>query len=285
MNTWLTDRKKKLIEIFNDTQRIYEHNKSLSFAVQEAKTATRLYEANSYPKISDPKHCDCMITVTNHKTFEAAMKINKRHPDWKISVLNFASATNPGGGVLTGSSAQEESLCRCSTLYPTLTQDWLYEQYYEKNRKARNNLHTDACIYSPGVVVFKTDDEFPVVMKESDWINVDVISCAAPNLRRKPGTIHNPEYGNPVEVTADELYRLHTKRAEHILHIAAVNAADALVLGAFGCGAFANDPEVVARAYNDVLKDYKKNFKLIEFAVYCRPSETENYDAFKCNIR
>lgn len=123
---------------------------------------------------------------------------------------------------------------------------------------------------------------------KSIWIMLprgDVISCAAPNLRRKPGTIHNPEYGNPVEVTADELYRLHTKRAEHILHIAAVNAADALVLGAFGCGAFANDPEVVARAYNDVLKDYKKNFKLIEFAVYCRPSETENYDAFKCNIR
>lgn len=280
MKTWLTDRKKKLIEIFNDTKNTYEKNKSLSLALQEAKEATRLYEADCYPEISERKHYDCMITVTNHKTFEAAMTIYKKHPDWKISVLNFASATNPGGGVLTGSSAQEESLCRCSTLYPTLQQNWLYEQYYEKNRKACNNLHTDACIYSPGIVIFKTDDEFPVLMEDKDWTNVDVISCAAPNLRCKPGTIHNPEYGCPAEVTADELYRLHTKRAEHILHIAAANAVDALVLGAFGCGAFANDPAVVAHAYVDALRTYKKYFKLIEFAIYCRPSETMNYDAF-----
>lgn len=65
--------------------------------------------------------------VTKSKTFEAAMRLRKERPDAKIAVLNFASATNPGGGVKSGSSAQEESLCRCSTLYPTLNQRKLWD--------------------------------------------------------------------------------------------------------------------------------------------------------------
>ena len=72
-----------------------------------------------------------------------------------------------------------------------------------------------------------------------------------------------------------------TTRAKHILHIAAANNADALILGAFGCGAFANDPNAVAKACKDALQDYRQYFSLVEFAVYCRPGETENYDAFK----
>ena len=199
--------------------------------------------------------------------------------------MNFASATNPGGGVKTGSSAQEESLCRCSTLYPTLTQSWLWDQYYQKNRDTHDNLHTDACIYSPGFVICKTDEAYPVRMEEKDWVWVDVISCAAPYLRRRPGNNHNPEYGRAVIISDADLYSLHLKRAKHIMHIAAANGADALVLGAFGCGAFANDPNVVAEAYRDALADYRKLFQLLEFAVYCRPDETANYDAFRGMIR
>jgi uncharacterized protein (TIGR02452 family) len=110
---------------------------------------------------------------------------------------------------------------------------------------------------------------------------VDVISCAAPNLRKRPGNSHNPEYGRAVTISDADLYELHLKRAKHIMHIAAANGADALVLGAFGCGAFANDPKVVAEAYRDALSDYRQYFRLIEFAVYCRPGENENYDAFR----
>ncbi len=209
------------------------------------------------------------------------MQIHVEHPEWKIAVLNFASATNPGGGVETGSSAQEESLCRCSTLYPTLIQDWLWQQYYQKNRDAHDNLHTDACIYSPGVIICKTDDAYPERMKEKDWVTVDVITCAAPNLRLQPGNLHNPEYGVPKKIGPEDLYRLHLQRAKHILHVAALNHADVLVLGAFGCGAFANDPHVVAKANADALKENKGRFRCIEFAIYCQPHETVNYDAFK----
>ena len=118
-------------------------------------------------------------------------------------------------------------------------------------------------------------------MKEEDWVTVDVISCAAPNLRHRPGNTHNPEYGAQVSISSEALYELHLQRAKHIMHIAAANEVDALVLGAFGCGAFANDPKVVARAYEDALEDYAGYFRYIEFAVYCRGSETENYEAFR----
>ena len=265
--TGYTERKQRLIEIFDDTQQYYRENRQLSGAVKESKIGTKLYEADEYPEISSDTEQNCLVTITSQKTFEAAMQIHEDHPDWKITVLNFASATNPGGGVKTGSSAQEESLCRCSTLYPTLTLDWLWDQYYQKNRNAHDNLHSDTCIYSPGVVIIKTDDSFPVRMEEKDWVTVDVISCAAPNLRKNPGTVHIPEYGKRAEITADELYQLHLARAKHILHIAAANNTDALVLGAFGCGAFQNDPTVVAKAYADALKEYRQYFKIITFAV------------------
>ena len=56
---------------------------------------------------------------------------------------------------------------------------------------------------------------------------------------------------------------------------------DAIILGAFGCGAFANDPKVVAEAFRNAVLDYRQYFRSIEFAVYFRSNETENYDAFK----
>ena len=275
------DRRQRLIEIFEDTQRFYSQNPQLSKAAQAAKTATKLYEENDPLGELAGKGSEGQIVVSKHKTFEAAMQLHAEHPEWKIAVLNFASATNPGGGVRTGSSAQEESLCRCSTLYPALTQNWLWQQYYQKNRDMHDNLHTDACIYTPGVVICKTDAAYPERMDEKDWTYVDVISCAAPNLRKKLGNLHNSEYGAAKTLNRDELYKLHVKRAKHILRVAASNEVDALVLGAFGCGAFANDPNTVARAYADTLSEYRKYFQLVEFAVYCRPEETENYNAFK----
>lgn len=281
MGMIMMDRRQKLVEIFEDTQRFYSQNPQLAKAVQVAKDTTKLYEADDYPMILSSERYDCQITVTKHKSFEAAMMIHADHPEWKIAVLNFASATNPGGGVKTGSSAQEESLCRCSTLYPTLTQSWLWQKYYTVNRAAQDNLHTDACIYSPGIVICRTDDDYPERMEEKDWVIVDVISCAAPNLRQRPGNIHNPEFGKAKTPGRDELYSLHLKRAKHIMHVSAAKGADALILGAFGCGAFANDPITVAEAYDEALKEYRQYFRLIEFAVYCRPNETGNYDAFK----
>ena len=127
----------------------------------------------------------------------------------------------------------------------------------------------------------KTDESIPKRMKSEEFVTVDVISCAAPNLRNEPANKHNPETGKPIRIEPQKLYDLHLSRAKHILHIAAVNGAEIIVLGAFGCGAFQNDPNTVAKAYRDALKEYAKRFDVIEFAIYCRDYESENYDEFK----
>ena len=78
-----------------------------------------------------------------------------------------------------------------------------------------------------------------------------------------------------------ELFGYHVKRAIHMLTCAAAKGADTLVLGAFGCGAFQNDPEVVARAYKTALQEFPKVFDLVEFDVYCPPTGSKNYEVFK----
>ena len=276
--------KEKRIEIFKDTEAFIRKNPDLASAVDRSIGQTILYAADQYPEIGETPEAYGKIFVSKRRSFEAAMQAHKEFPDAKICVLNFASATNPGGGVVNGSSAQEESLCRCSTLYPVLRTDTLWQQYYGKNRANWNPLHTDDCIYTPGIVICKSDTDEPKRLPENQWVTVDVISCAAPNLRKRPGNMHNQEYGAPVSITKGELYDLHLKRAKHILHIAAANHVNTMILGAFGCGAFANDPETVASAMRDATEEYRRYFQQIEFAVYCSPRDHKNYDVFRKNV-
>ena len=269
------DRKQMLTEVFQDTQRFYTGTPLLASAYQESMNHTRLYQPDAYPALPEKRTAPCTVAVTKSKSFEAALRQHAQTPTRKIAVLNFASATNPGGGVLRGSSAQEESLCRCSTLYPTLAQPWLQNEFYQENRQRKDPRHTDACIYSPGVEIIKTDDSVPRRMPEKGWVKVDVISCAAPNLHPRFG-----ETKPAIQLTEEEQYLLHLSRAKHILHIAAANHVDTLILGAFGCGAFRNNPWAVSRAYRRALEDYKQYFVNVEFAIFCRSYEDENYTAF-----
>lgn len=92
---------------------------------------------------------------------------------------------------------------------------------------------------------------------------------------------HDPLHNDDIIYTpAQDLQALHERRLRRILDVAAVNGTEAIVLGAFGCGAFRNDPKVVAAAAMTAIADYLHAFRLIEFAVYCRPGDTANYDAF-----
>ena len=114
----------------------------------------------------------CKILVTKNRTFESSMQ----YPEKNVAVLNFASATNPGGGVVNGSSAQEECLCRCSTLYFNLTEEKMHKGFYLSHIKQQNPLHNDDIIYTPEVVIFKTDTSYPKLMKEENWQTVNVIT-------------------------------------------------------------------------------------------------------------
>lgn len=132
-----------------------------------------------------------------------------------------------------------------------------------------------------GVIVFKSDLSFPERMEEKDWYQVDVLTCAAPNLRNAPSNFMNPCAGDePADIAEDALYKLHLKRIEKLFRVAAANKAEVLILGAFGCGAFCNPPEIVAKAFREVQKKYESYFEVIEYAIFCAGYETKNYKAF-----
>ena len=180
-----------------------------------------------------------------------------------------------------GASAQEECLCRCSTLYPCLNIEEMWKRFYGPHRAAGNPLYNDDCLYTPGVVVFKSDVSCPERMEEQDWYQVDVLTCAAPNLRETMVEFVNSNTGKQFgKFERGRLYQLFLQRIERIFRIAAANEEDVLILGAFGCGAFCNPPEMVARAFKDVQKKYAAYFEMIEYAVFCRGDETKNHTAF-----
>ena len=200
-------------------------------------------------------------------------------PGSKIAVMNFANAFHAGGGVTKGSSAQEECLCRTSTLYPLLYRRSLRDTFYKHHHTLNTSKASDALIYTEGVIICKTDEDLPKRMPRQEWVSVDVITVAAPDLRTK-SNIHAAIIGNGTYMNDAELFGYHVKRAIHIMTCAAAKGADTLVLGAFGCGAFQNNPEVVARAYKVALDEFPNVFRRIEFAVYCSPRDDTNYQVF-----
>lgn len=204
----------------------------------------------------------------------------------KTVVHNFASASNPGGGVVRGASAQEECLCRCSGLYFNLNVQQMWDDFYGPHRLAHNPIHNDDIIYTPSVTVFKSDTANPALLPEEEWYDVDVITCAAPNLRENPSNGYNQGDGSvSIRLSDKELLEIHEKRLRRILDVAVAQGDEVIILGAFGCGAFKNKPDIVALAAENVIKDYLKAFKVIEFAVYCSPRDDTNYKTFQRVIK
>jgi uncharacterized protein (TIGR02452 family) len=220
------------------------------------------------------------VVVSGKRSLEAAEVYAKQGK--KVCVLNFASATNPGGGIVNGSSAQEECICRCTTLYPCLNTDEMWNAFYKPHRKAANPLYNNDCIYTPEVCVFKSDVNFPELLPRNDWWSVNILTCAAPNLRERPSNAMNPYAGaEAAKITPEELEKLLTSRVRRIFEIAVADGNEVLILGAFGCGAFRNPPEIVAKVFNAVMQDYLYYFDTIEYAVYHTEREVANYEAFK----
>ena len=272
-------------EVFRDTERMCRENARLREAIATSRKGQRLIlEGTTLSVGGRNRYAEAtQVVVSPKRTFEAAMAYAGR---MRTCVHNFASATNPGGGVVNGSSAQEEALCRCSTLYFNLNVREMWDGFYSPHREARDPLHNDDIVYTPEVVVFKSDTAYPRMLPEAEWRKMDVITCAAPNLRERPSNRMNAGDGDVrVKISATDLQTLHERRLRRILDVAAMNGAEAMVLGAFGCGAFRNDPKVVAAAAKKVIDEYRHAFRTIEFAVYCRPGDTANYDAFAAACR
>lgn len=257
--------KEQNIDIFQDTAAMFA---GLKPSIQASIDRTILFPENETPQLPAPRCAHTEIVVSRRRSLAAASRYRGKH----IAVHNFASATHPGGGVTRGSRAQEECLCRCSTLYAVLSADRFQAPFYQYHRNKPGTLYSDRTLYSPGILVLKTDEDLPRRVPEAQRFSVDVITCAAPNLRQSP-------YNRTV-LKPDVLLQMHVKRARHMLAAAASQGPEVLILGAFGCGAFQNPPEIVARAYQQVLREMDGIFSTVEFAVYCPPGDSANYDAF-----
>jgi uncharacterized protein (TIGR02452 family) len=187
---------------------------------------------------------DTMTTeVSNETTLGAARRL--RESGAEPLALNFANGIHPGGGFLSGARAQEEALCRSSALYATLAGDAMYAAH--ARRPAPDS--TDWCILSPAVPVFRADDGS---LLEEPWL-LSFITCAAPVASRIG------------EAAAAGLMK---KRIARVLEVAAAYGYEALVLGAWGCGAFGNDARETARSFVESLSGpFRGCFKHVVFAV------------------
>lgn len=210
---------------------------SLRQQQEKAEQGTRLYTPEVLQDLSAAKQSEhrLRVEVIDATTQAAAQQAVANGP---FVLLNFASARNPGGGFLGGAKAQEEDLCRCSGLYATLLTQ---PTYYHVHRADKSLLYTDHIIYSPEVPFFRvrSTDAF----LEEPFV-ASVITAPAPNagaIRR-----NQPEAEGKLPATFQ-------RRWQNILAVAQANRHTTLILGAWGCGAFRNDPKLVARTAREAL--------------------------------
>ncbi|KDQ12133.1 hypothetical protein BOTBODRAFT_135022 [Botryobasidium botryosum FD-172 SS1] len=221
-----------------------------------------------------------VTSILQISTIDCARLLHNIHrnnnPDGhdKIGVLNFASATKPGGGFIGGARAQEESIARASTLYPTLLTNDAQEFYQLHKADERDGFYTHAIVYSPGVVVFRDDS--------GGWtepLEVDVLTCAAVNageVRRSPrGRSSGAE---------DKIEREMTERMGRLLYLFEKEGVKDIVLGSFGTGVFRNNVSVIARMWADLLAvpgaRFGSSFERVMFAIIDERTLAEFETAF-----
>ncbi|MEV6538759.1 TIGR02452 family protein [Streptomyces sp. NPDC051665] len=234
---------------------------SIAAETEAARAGTRLYgpEPVRTPPFSP---AETVFEVTGESSLEAARRLTG-----PVAVLNFASARNPGGGFLNGAQAQEEALCRASALYTCLLEA---RGFYDHHRAHRDPFYTDRVIHSPAVPVFR-DDKGRLL--DEPYI-AGFLTAAAPNagvvLRTAPER-------------AAELPHAIAVRAERVLETAVAHGYRRLVLGAWGCGVFQNDPAQVAGAFHALLGpggQFAAAFEHVVFGVLDRTPGAAVLDAF-----
>lgn len=206
--------------------------------------ASVIYGGNGKTPVSHNTDHLPVTVFRNWDTVTAIIKACAQYKDKKIAALNFASYKNPGGMFMGGSSAQEESLCHSSFLYNVLS--GLPDYYAYNNERKNKALYTDRAVYSPSVMF----------EKDGNTAYCDIITCACPNKKAAL------RYGMATE---EENSRILKSRIRFVKDVAEDQNVDCLILGAFGCGAFGQNPEEVAPIMKDVFK--KTSVKVIIMAV------------------
>lgn len=210
-------------------------------------------------EMSRTKSGSLKLSVVGEDTVQAAFQFNNKNE--KLAILNFASFKHPGGGFISGSMAQEESLCHKSFLYNVLKE--FDDTYYHRNKLCYNNgLYANRALYTPGVLFWDQDQT----------LRFDVITCAAPNYSAAKQHVTQEEN--------DECLR---KRIEFVLKIATKENVDTLIVGAWGCGVFQQDPKTVAQYFKNSATELCSNSNMhLVFAILPPKNPTDiNLQTFK----
>jgi uncharacterized protein (TIGR02452 family) len=198
------------------------------------------------------------IIITNRDTVSEIIYRYNLSKNKKIGALNFADFYSPGGGYIVGLDTQEESLCRYSYLYNVLTR--FLDKFYLKNDMLCNNyLYSNRGIYSPKII-FNKNDEKGIA---------DILTVAAPNY--KAAILFN-------NISEEENTIALRSRIKFVLDIAKDNNIDVLILGAFGCGEFGNDPVIVSKIFKEYLNTY--DFETVIFAIPPSQNSIVFYNTF-----
>lgn len=200
------------------------------------------------------------LEVFNETTAQAAVRLIAAGKQ-DVVALNFASARNPGGGFLAGAVAQEEDLCRCSGLYACTKSKPIF---YNENILS-DTYYTDNVIYSPKVPFIR--DEHNLFLNAP--FELSIISAPAPNLS-----------GKHPEGLQFKLKGLIRERAIKILQIAEAHGHKTIILGAWGCGAFGNDPKMIAETFLFALSKVP-TFEHVCFAIYDTRQPPILYETFQ----
>jgi uncharacterized protein (TIGR02452 family) len=255
--------RKKAAEIARDTVEIVtsgrytnRHGQKVSVRqlVEDAMNGTLGYPPDAALPSVVPANRQTVFEVVNDTTLAAARALVAE--GFQPSALNFASARHPGGGFLNGARAQEESLCRASALYYCINGNAMY----------RHHAHTDAfysnyAIYSPAVPVFKDDDGEPL---DEPYLCAFVTAPAVNAGALRDSDRVQSRIRNEMEA-----------RVEKVLALMAGHGHDAAVLGAWGCGVFKNDPELIADLFASALRGrFAGCFAKVVFAVLSSDGET-----------
>lgn len=268
-------KKGQRIQAANDTLDVFKRGsytcKNQCINIQEEHAYTLSHTDLLTPDVSDvyiknakqKNYTSCVYEV-QEKTTVAALYDLRKNTTSAIGILNFASAKNAGGGFLNGAVAQEESLAVVSNLYLSqITKP----AYYEANRACKTMMYTDHAIYAKDILFIKNDDLNYIEVQKANVLTMPAVNLGQVKLK-----------GEDVQ-KAKEVMKA---RMRKVLAIFAHYENKVLILGAYGCGVFRNDPQTIAQQWYELLEEegWKYNFENIVFAVYDRTKTQDTLHAF-----
>lgn len=255
---------KDTLDILAKKYYINEHNETIDIEneLEVSKKGTILYSPEQLSEMTEAAmpetHFETHFETWKCSSLKAILQLAEEEDQEKLMCLNFASAKNPSGGFINGAEAQEESLARTSGLHESLLQAW---DYYTIHRAMESCFYTDNMIYSPKVPVFRKD--------KGELLTKPVLCNFITSPAVNAGVVKKQE-----PERAGEILDAMDVRTDKMLSLALHQGNEVLILGAWGCGVFKNDPQEIAGLFKKYLQGkYKNKFKRVVFAVLTKKEE------------